>query len=307
MDTSTDPTRPPSVPGNHPPVRLPAWARVLITTALLLPAAMAGSVLLLIPGFTPLLDRADGMALGAYAMLTAVTLAAYLLLSIALIRLVDRRPPRDLGLRLNGRALLGLLAGYGIAQVLAFLGFWGVQTLGWGRDADLGNLDSGMAEVSVGVVIAMVLLRAFVLQGIGEEVLFRGYLMQSLRSRPVLAVLITAVAFTLPHLASSGGQQNPLDHLYYLAIPFGFSISAAFLAIALRSVWAAVGIHGGFHLATVVSAEFGVIADGPAAWVALGALHLVVGVVIAALIPRGRWNEIRTHGPYHRHVSPSNG
>src|SRR5699024_12769186 len=56
------------------------------------------------------------------------------------------------------------------------------------RSSDLG--DSGVLTVLA--MVAFLVLRAFVLQGIGEEVLFRGYLMQSLRRRPVIAVLVAA-------------------------------------------------------------------------------------------------------------------
>src|SRR5690625_6822538 len=143
--------------------------------------------------------------------------------------------------------------------------------------------------ISPVAVLAVVLLQAFVLQGIGEEVLFRGYLLQSLRRRPVLGVAICAVAFTIPHLASSGGQQSVLEHLLYLAIPFGFAISAGFLAIAMRSVWAAIGIHGGLPLATWVTALRGFTSDGPAVWVTGGGPRALAGLAMALLIPSRRW------------------
>ncbi|WP_246956029.1 hypothetical protein [Brachybacterium sp. Marseille-Q7125] len=45
--------------------------------------------------------------------------------------------------------------------------------------------------------------------------------MTSLARRPRLAVIIAAIAFTIPHLASSGGQQSALQHVLYLAVPYG--------------------------------------------------------------------------------------
>jgi len=278
---------------------------------LMLPCAMAGTVLLLVPGYTGLLEHpAMTVQVAGYAPFAATVLAAYLLVSWALLRWVDRRPFGALGLRLDRRALLGLLVGCGIALLNGLVAAGAVQALGLARGAASAGWDGPVKEAGVLTALAMVLfivLRAFVLQGIGEEVLFRGYLMQSLRRRPVLAVLVAAVAFTIPHLLSNGGQQSPFEHLHYLAIPFGFALSAGFLAVAMRSVWAAIGIHGGFHLATIAAGMLGLTADGPPAWLALGLLHAVTGTVIALLVPRRRWAEVRRHGPYGRRTITDGG
>lgn len=265
---------------------------------LILPVAMSGLVLMLVPGFSSLLEGSGAVTVLAYTLYASVVLAAYVLVSWALVRWIDRRPLRSLGLRPGRRALLALLVGYGIAQVLALLVQGSAQGLGIGRSVPPEELAAQMAGVSLLTVMATSLVRSFLLQGIGEEILFRGYLLQTLRGRPVLAVLIAAAVFTVPHLLSSGGQQNAIEQLVYLIIPFGFAISAGFLAIALRSVWAAIGIHGGFHLAMTVTAMLGLTADGPAVWVMFGLAHMVVGVVTALLIPRARWAEVREHGPY---------
>lgn len=296
----------PSDPASSSAPRLPVWARVLLPTVLFLPLALAGSILMVIPGYADLLRRNDSAGVAAYAPSAVVVLGAYVLASWALLRWVDRRPLSALGLRFGKRAALGLLAGYGIAQIITLLAGWTTQTLGIARTMEVpesADQAESASVLAVLVFLVLLFLRAFVLQGIGEEVLFRGYLLQSLRRWPVLGVIIAGVAFAIPHLASGGGQQSAIEHLLYLAAPFGFAISAGFLAIALRSVWAAVGIHGGFHLATVGAAIAGITADGPAMWIALGLGHLVAGGVIAALIPRKRWAEVREHGPYGRAVA----
>lgn len=231
-----------------------------------------------------------------------MALTAYVLVSWALVRWIDRRSFAAPGLRLDGRAALGLLAGVGIAVVAGALAAWGTDALGLARALDPEVVAQQVARQSVLTVVVFTILRAFVLQGIGEEVLFRGYLLQSLRRRPARAVVIAAIAFSLPHFASSGGQENLLERALYLAVPFGFSISAGFLAIACRSVWAAVGIHGGFHVASAINLALGLTADGPGMWLTAGALHVVIGVVVALLIPRRRWAEVRELGPYGRPV-----
>lgn len=279
-----------------PRPRLPVWLRVLLPAILFLPAASAGILLLLVPGYEGLLERNDEFTVLAYAPFAAVVLAAYVLVSWALLRWVDRRPFRDLGLRVDARAVLALIVGYAIAQVIALVTAVGADAFGAGRQLEPAAMEQ--STLSAVAVLALVLLQAFVLQGIGEEVLFRGYLLQSLRRRPVLGVAICAIAFTIPHLASSGGQQSSLEHLLYLAIPFGFAISAGFLAIAMRTVWAAVGIHGGFHLANWVLSLLGFTSDGPTVWITIGGLHALAGIVIAVLIPRRRWMQVRERGPF---------
>ncbi|MDO5661285.1 MAG: lysostaphin resistance A-like protein [Brachybacterium sp.] len=279
-----------------PRPRLPAWARAVLTGLLLLPAASAGIVLLVIPGFEGLLNRQDGIGIAAIAAFWTTALIAYLVISWLLMRLIDRRGFAALGLRIDGRAGVALLAGMGIALLAGLLTVLITEGLGVARPAG----DVGMDAAPLWMILAIVVLRSFVLQGIGEEVLFRGYLMQSLASRPHVAVWVAAVAFTIPHLLSSGGQQSAVEHLIYLMIPFGFAISAGYLAMALGSVWAAVGIHGGFHVAVFVLGAAGFTSDGPWVWATIGMLHLLAGLGVARLIPAARWAEIRERGVYAR-------
>ncbi|MFP5023265.1 CPBP family intramembrane glutamic endopeptidase [Pseudonocardia sp. 1LY6.1] len=89
---------------------------------------------------------------------------------------------------------------------------------------------------------------AFVLQGIPEELLWRGWLFGIVRDRPWLAFWWTTLSFASIHLISQGGQQHWYDRLSYLAIPLGFGALAGALVLVTRSMWVAVGIHAGFHL-----------------------------------------------------------
>lgn len=118
------------------------------------------------------------------------------------------------------------------------------------------------------------------LQGIPEELVFRGYLMQLLRRHPSLACWVSATLFELIHLISNGGQQNVVDHVLYLAIPFGFGFLAAALVVRFRWVWAAVGIHAGFHVAGIPLQFLGLDAEGRHFWIAAGLVYLLAGLVI---------------------------
>lgn len=281
--------------------RLPLWARAILAILALQVAAWSAVPYWAVLQALGVEASGPGAAsIGLQVLLLAgqalITLSLYLGLSALLVRRVDRRPVRALGLAVTPRAIGGLGLGMGISLVVALAAYGLVTALGIGREMPL-PVDEDMPTW---LLIAYVLILAFVLQGIGEEALFRGYLLQSGSRRPHRAVLVSAIAFTLPHLLSQGGQQGLLEHLVYLVIPFGFSLSAAYLAIAMRSVWAAVGIHAGFHVATAVCLALGMLIEGPALWAVLGTLHAIAGVVIARFIPRERWAKVAAAGPYGR-------
>ncbi len=268
-------------PSARPRPRLPWGARVVLTMIAMTIAAFGALPLMLIPGFQAASASHDPLtAILALLALTGLTCTVYILLSWALMRGIDRRPFRDLGLAITPRAVLGLLAGMGIALVVTVVGTGAVQALGLGR-MPAGEVDFGQAPLWM--LIIAIGAQAFLLQGIGEEVLFRGYLLRSLPHRPAVAVLISAAAFGILHLMSRGGQENLGERFIYLALPFGFAICAGFLAQRMGTTWAAIGIHGGSHVASAVAMALGLVADGPAVWVVIGVLFMLAGVAVHLL------------------------
>jgi membrane protease YdiL (CAAX protease family) len=279
------------------------WLRVLLTVAVLFLAPWAGALLSLVPGY----DRAaEGpnlpLSLALIGCAFALALGAYLLGSVLLVRGVDRRPGRALGLHIDRGAAVGFLAGIGISVAVVLVVQGAASALGTGRHIDAEQVEQALALPLWFDAVYLVLL-AFVLQGIGEEVLFRGYLLQSLSNRPRLAVLVSATAFALMHLTSRGGQQGALEHVVYLALPFGFALAAGVLAIALCTVWAAIGIHGGFHLVSQTAAGFGMTADGPMVWLLHGAAFALIAAIVGSRIRATRWDEVAAHGPYARRAA----
>ena len=104
--------------------------------------------------------------------------------------------------------------------------------------------------------------------------------------RPVLALVVTTLVFGAMHLVSLGGQQNLADHLWYLAMPLGFAFLAGALALRMRSLWPAIGVHGGFHVGNAAAGALGLALDGPIAWVTVGVLFAAVGGLVLARTPR---------------------
>ena len=161
-------------------------------------------------------------------------------LAVVLVRFVDRQPVAALGLHLNRAGWRGSLAGFGI--VAAVVGA-----------ATLIAIVSGLTEPPAAdgrLPVGTMLLAAFVVQGFPEELLFRGYLVQSARARlPVGGVVaLSALVFGVPHLLSGSGAQNLGQRLLFLLIPIGFAVIATLLRLRTGSVWPAVAVHAGFHV-----------------------------------------------------------
>lgn len=185
---------------------------------------------------------------------------------------------RDAGLRWTSASPLSLLAGIGIGAVVVL----GVGLpLTW---AGALRPTEGYGLPWWGLLIAG-LAQAFLLQGFPEELLFRGYQMTALRLRPLAALWISSAVFAVIHLISSGGQQNALEHVLYLAVPFGFAVAGGALMIVLDSLWAAVGVHGGVHVGGLIGLAFG-LGSGPAYWVISGLVWTLIGIALLAVAKR---------------------
>lgn len=113
--------------------------------------------------------------------------------------------------------------------------------------------------------------------------MWRGYVMQLFEDRPLLALGVSTVGFGLLHLVSRGGQENLTDRLLYLLVPFGFGFCAATLVLLTRSLWPAVGIHGGSHVGTMLVNLTGAGDTGRWAWILVGLGFFLVGGVVLAI------------------------
>ena len=251
---------------------------------------LIATVIMLIAAFSPLLFQAPLMffpdavawlndpanAIGSLPMsvtLAAPTFAALFLVWLCMTRLEGRRL-RDAGVVWT-RSSLGLL-GLGLAIAFAVTLGTAVPLQSTGREvADLGT------PLWLGVLLAVV--RGMFMQGFPEELIMRGWLMQVLRNRPLVAVAVSTVAFGSLHFFSSGGQQSTLERLIYLLNPTAFGFCAAALVLLTRSLWPAVGIHAGMHLATLVGTLMGLSVDSPTIWAVSALGYTVVGVVVLVL------------------------
>ena len=287
LETTTARHQPPSTPrlGVGPLgilVRCVA-AIVMLFGANFLVGGLA-SLLALVPALAEVMAQETPASLTLFVLLQVGMLGAVVLLVWGWMRVVERRRMSDAGWRWTrsstGWLMLAIIIAGGLVfAVVALLPATGPLA----DEADL----IGTAPVAFSLVALV--SQAFLLQAIPEELLFRGWLLSTLRSRPWLAIAVTTLSFTVIHLASNGGQESAIERLLYLALPFGFSLLAVGLLVWTGSLWAAVGVHGGFHLGNAAAVVFLPEVDAALSWVVIGAVHATVGLVlIVTALRRGR-------------------
>ncbi|RUR01221.1 CPBP family intramembrane glutamic endopeptidase [Labedella endophytica] len=228
----------------------------------------------LIPGGNDVMSETTPLALAVFVGLQVAMLAIVVTLVGLWLRFVERRTLRSAGWTWTRSSALWLLLAVVVAGGLVVAVTALLPSTGPVADAD------SFGPAPVAFTITALVSQAFLLQGIPEELLFRGWLLSALRRRPVLAVVVTTLSFTIIHLASNGGQQSVADQFLYLALPFGFALLAVGMLLWTRSLWAAVGVHGGFHLGNAAAMVFLPAVDPALSWVVIGATHAVVGLVL---------------------------
>ncbi|KQB83534.1 CPBP family intramembrane glutamic endopeptidase [Corynebacterium oculi] len=144
------------------------------------------------------------------------------------------------------------------------------------------------AELALSLVYVAAV--AYVLQGFPEELIYRGWLAGVTRHRPRLTLAWTTAAFTVIHLASSGGQGNWGDRLVYLVLPLGMGLLAGVLRIITGSMWAAVATHGGMHVVNNLLPPLARVEGFDLVGVVLGG---VVQAVAAAILWRWHFRKTR--------------
>lgn len=155
-------------------------------------------------------------------------------------------------------------------MILLAAGRFEIQPTDWSRATAL----------LIVTTIASRLAQAFFLQGIPEELLFRGWLMQTMRDRPVAALVVSTLFFGVLHWLSTMTSNMPTgDRLLYLIWPTGFGFLCAVLVLRLRSVWPAVGVHAGSHVASMLLGFAGISPENAWGWIFVGLGYFVAGAI----------------------------
>ena len=166
----------------------------------------------------------------------AVTLSVFLAR-----RFLDKQSLESLGLKVNRQAFFDLLTGIGITFVQMGLIFLAMLGLGWLRfTGSAWNFDA----VSVVAKNTLWFLLIFVLVGWNEELLARGYHLQTIASGLNLlwGVIISSTAFGLWHLG------NPNANLASVVGIFFAGLSFAYAYLRTKQLWLPIGLHAGWNI-----------------------------------------------------------
>lgn len=160
----------------------------------------------------------------------------FALVTIAYCRLVEKKKIKEIGFSGNpleylaGALLAGLLLGIIMSAACVFDA---ITFQGFSTDVDFGSL--------------LLWIVAFGIQGATEEIMCRGFLLNSLKSKvsaPV-AILVSSTAFAFPHLSSLLEADFVyalvgIINLYLISIIFSIFVlwrSNIWIACGLHSVW----------------------------------------------------------------------
>lgn len=213
--------------------RFGVWQRVTLMT--LVNVALVAAIALPILAYV----APPGPHTPWYAWVIAFTLQPlFVVQAILFTRWVDRRPLTDLPVGFDGlarqTALWGVLLTVGL--MAAFIGLTqatGITSWSWNT-----------AYAPAATFLAALLAAS---AGLGEEFLFRGYLLRTLsKYGPRAAAILSSVVFALMHMIV--GRFNPFD----LVALFTHGILFAILTQRSKSLWPAVIIHAAYNFLTSV-------------------------------------------------------
>ncbi len=148
-----------------------------------------------------------------------------------------------------GGAMRGFLKGLALALVFA-----GASTLAGTLITQPVRSDVGLGTWAVWLLPILALV---FLQAIGEELIFRAYLLQQLARiarSPIVWAVLPSLFFGLAHLANAPIEGGAL---YYVAVTTISGVALAVLVWRAGSLWPAAGLHFGINITaiTIVGGE----------------------------------------------------
>jgi membrane protease YdiL (CAAX protease family) len=218
--------------------RLRSGWRLAVQTALLLALIFCSSLVVLIPYFV--FGGRDVNSL-VFVLLSEVIEFFGVTLSVGLARrFVDRRSFSSLGLRLGKRAALDLLAGLLIAFGLMGAIFLAMSALGWLQFEGYAWQTQAPAAVLGGT---LTMLFVFLLTGWNEELLSRGYHLQTLAGGTNLfwGVVLSSIVFGMLHLLNPGATWVAAVGIFFAGLLLAYAY------VRTGRLWLSIGLHLGWN------------------------------------------------------------
>jgi len=128
---------------------------------------------------------------------------------------------------------------YGVGMAIGFVMLMAVAAL----EVALGYTEFMGFNPQVNIGLLLLYFFGYVIQGMSEEVLLRGYLMMSMsnRTKPVIALIVSSAVFGLMHALNPGATPMAIINITLIGLFFGL------LVLRLDSIWAACGVHSAWN------------------------------------------------------------
>ncbi len=173
-------------------------------------------------------------------LLNMIPLSAILLATWIARRVLDRRTFRSLGFRFNRHTLVDLAFGFALPGLLFGLIFAFEWAMGWIR-VEGWAWETISPGQSVHALFTM--LGLFIIVGIQEELLSRGYHLQNMAEAMSLqwAIFLSSAIFAVLH------AQNPFFNIGSLMGLLAAGYFLAFAWVRTRNLWLPIGLHIGWN------------------------------------------------------------
>lgn len=155
-------------------------------------------------------------------------------------RLLDKQSIESLGLKVNRQTLFDILAGIGITFVQMGFVFAVMHSLGWLIFDGFAWEGDTIGRVITGTLTFLIV---FILVGWNEELLSRGYHLQTLASGLNLfwGVVISSIVFGLLHIGNPGSSWSAVVGITLAGLYFAFAY------IRTKQLWLPIGLHIGWN------------------------------------------------------------
>ena len=213
--------------------RLRAGWRLLIQTLLLF---VFGAIIAIVGGFLGrFLDGSIASIWNQIISFLVITSSVYVAR-----RWLDKRSFESLGLKLDGQTLPDILTGIGITFIQ--MGFIYILMLGLGW-LTFEGFAWEFDPINVVITSVLTAIVVFIFVGWNEELLSRGYHLQTIASGLNLfwGVIISSAVFGLLHLA------NPNATWVSAAGIFFAGVYLAYAYIRTKQLWLSIGLHIGWN------------------------------------------------------------
>ena len=213
--------------------RLRAGWRLLIQTILMIILGIGASLLLL--PILPKLTSDSIFWVSELMELFAITGSVYLAR-----RFLDKRSFASIGFKMDQHVVFDILVGLIITFIMMGSIFIAMQALGWLKfESFAWNVDSVQTVISQALLFFVV----FIVVGFNEELLFRGYHLQTITSGSNLfwGLLISSIIFGSLHLGNPNATWASAAGIFFAGLFLAYGYTRT------QQLWLPIGLHLGWN------------------------------------------------------------